>query len=331
MGDVPQMTKADLLETYTRRLTERTGEPLKVRELFLRMAEAMADQLTYSLPLREIEQIASSISDHPSSAIDLLTSASRSNLVEVRYNRSSFRHEQFQLYFEAEALLRQNSERQVLASTLARPRNRHLSEMVIPMITDEAVLRDALIGLEDGKIIAACLQSSLGPLAKNVSRSDAEQVLHACYVNAGEFALRIGDQADVHPLVDSLVIGEGVLSLTSYEKALLRAAGSFLYEDVFLDEVLSLIRRTDNRIDKILKEWPPEHRKLVRGGLFADLYIFEKPGEGLWPTSFITTACHNAFRSQAKPPVLSKIARLLDGSKSPTAGELYVCALLLAI
>lgn len=139
MTNVPQMTKADLLEAYTRRLTERTGEPLRVRELFLRMAKTMADQLTYSLSLREIEQIASSISDHPSSAIDLLTSTLRSNLLEVRYNRSSFRHEQFQLYFEAEAFLRQNSERQVLASTLARPRNRHLSEMVIgfyPVSTD---------------------------------------------------------------------------------------------------------------------------------------------------------------------------------------------------
>ena len=197
------------------------------------------------------------------------------------------------------------------------------------MITDEAVLRDALIALEDVKTIAACLQGSLGPLAKNVSRSNAEQALHTSYVNAGEFVLRIGDQAVGHPLVDSLVSGEGVLSLTSYEKTLLRAAGSLLYEDVFFDEVLSLIRRTDDRIEQILKEWPPEHRKIVRGGLFADLYVFEKSGDELWPTSFITTACHNAFRSQAKTQVLSKVARLLDGSKTPTSGELYLCALLL--
>ncbi|MGH7249859.1 MAG: hypothetical protein ACREGC_02695, partial [Minisyncoccia bacterium] len=93
MADVHQMTKADLLETYTRRLTERTGDPLKVRELFMKLAATMADQLTYSLPLRQIEQVASSLSEHPSSAITLLNSALRSNLIEVRYNRGSFRHE----------------------------------------------------------------------------------------------------------------------------------------------------------------------------------------------------------------------------------------------
>lgn len=329
VADVSQMTKIDLLETYTRRLTDRTGDPLKVRELFLKIAEVMEAQLTSSLPLREIEQLASTVSGHPSAASDLLASALRSNLIEAHYNRGSFRHEQFQLYFEAEAFLRHNSERQRLASNLARPRNRHLSELIIPMITDEAVLRDALMALEDVKIIAACLQGSLGPLAKNVSRSDTEQTLHACFVNAGEFSLRIRDKAVEHPLVDSVVIGEGILSLASYEKALLRAAGPLLYEDIFFDEVSSLIRRTDERIEQILKEWPLEHRKLVRGGLFADLYIVENTGGARWPTSLITTACDSAFRSQAKPPVLSKIARLLDGSRIPTSGELYLCALLL--
>ncbi len=329
VADVTQMTKVDLLETYTRRLTGRTGDPLKIRELFMKIAEAMGTRLTSSLPLREIEQLTLTIFDHHTSAIDLLTRALRSNLIGVHYNRGSFRHEQFQLYFEAEAFLRQNSDRQVLASNLVRPRNRHLSDMVIPMITDEAVVRDVLIALEDVEIIAACSQGSLGPLAKNVSRSDAEQALHICHVNAGEFALRIGDQVVGHPFVDSLVSGEGVLSLKSYEKALLHVAGYLVYEDVFFDEILSLIRKTDNRIEQILKDWPPEHKKLVRGGLFADLYVFEKLGEGLWPTSFITTACHNAFRSQAKTPVLSKVALLLDGSRTPTSGELYLCALLL--
>lgn len=328
MADVPQMTKADLLETYTRRLTERTGEPFKAREFFVRMAEAMADQLAYSLPLREIEQIASTISDHPSSSIDLLTSALRSNLLEVRYNRCSFRHEMFQAYFEAEAFLRNNSERQFLPSALARPRNRHLSDLVIPMITDEIVVRNTLIALEDVETMVTCLRGILGPLARSVSQHDAEQVLHACFVNAAEFSARIEVRADAHVLVDSPVIGEGVLSLTSYEKALLGAVGRLLYEDLFLDEVLALIRRTDKQVEQIVNEWPPEHRK-YRGQLFADRYVFERSGSKVWPSSLITTACHNAFSSQAMPPVLPKIARMLDGSENTTPGELYVCALLL--
>jgi len=329
VADVSLMTKVDLLETYTRRLTDRTGDALRVRELFMKIAEVMGGQLTSSLPLREIEQLASAVSDHPSSTSDLLASSLRSHLIEVNYNRGSFRHEQFQLYFEAEAFLRHHREKQLLSTRLARPRNRHLSELVIPMMTDEAALRDALIALEDCDITAACLRGSLGPLAKKVSRSDAEQALHACFVNAGEFSIRIVDQAVEHPFMDSLAVGEGVLPLTTYEKALLRAAGPLLYEDIFFDEILSLIRRTDDRIDQILKDWPSEHRKLVRGGLFADVYVFQKPGTELWPTSVIITACHNAFRSQAKPPVLSKVARLLDGSEGPTAGELYLGALLL--
>ena len=329
MADVAQMTKADLLETYTRRVTERTGEPLKVRELFMRIAEAMADQLIYSLPLREVEQIASSISDHPSSAIDLLTSSLRSNLVEVRYNRSSFRHEQFQLYFEAEAFLRHNIESQLLPSTLARPRNRQLADFVIPMITDEPVLRNTLIALEDAETMVACLRGILGPLARSVSRQDTEQVLHACFVNAGEFSLRIGDRTDEHPLVASLMVGEGVLSLTSYERGLLSAAGPLLYEGVFLDEALSLIRRTDERIERISKEWPPEHTKLIWERLFADLYILQKESREVWPTSLIASACHNSWRSQSRPEVLPKLTRILDGSENPTPGELYVGCLLL--
>lgn len=328
MADVHQMTKTDLLETYTRRLTERTGEPLKVRELFIRMAESMADQLTYSLPLREIEQIASTVSDHPYPAIDLLTSALRSNLLELRYNRCSFRHEMFQSYFEAEAFLRHNRERQLLPSNLARPRNRHLADLVIPMITDETVLRDTLIALEDVETMVACLRGILGPLARSVSQHDAEQVLHACFVNAAEFSARVEVRADAPMLVDSPVIGEGVLSLTSNEKALLGAVGRLLYEDLFLDEVLALIRRTDEQVEQIVNEWPPEHRK-YRGQLFADCYVFERSGSKVWPSSLITVACHNAFSSQAMSPVLPKIARMLDGSENITPGELYVCALLL--
>lgn len=333
MADVHQMTKADLLETYTRRLTERTGEPLKVRELFIRMAEAMADQLAYSLPLREIEQIASGISDQPSSAIDLLTSALRSNLLEVRYNRCSFRHEMFQSYFEAEAFIRHNSQKQLLPSNLARPRNRHLSDLVIPMIPDETVLRKALIALEDVETVVACLRGTLGPRANKVSRHDAEQVLHACFVNAAEFSVRIEMRGDEDPLTITaghlpLMIMEGLLPLTSYQKAFLGAVGRLLYEDLFLDEVLALIRRTDKKVEQIVKEWPPEARK-YRGHLFADLYVFGKSGSEVWPTSLIATACDNSRSSQAMPPVLSKIATILDGSENPTHGELYVICLLL--
>ena len=115
------------------------------------------------------------------------------------------------------------------------------------MMTDEAVLRDALIALEDGDITAACVRGSLGPLAKKVSRSDAEQALHACFINAGEFSVRIEHQANEDPFFHAPVIREGVLSLTGYDKALLRAIGPLLYEDVFLDEVMALVRRTDHR------------------------------------------------------------------------------------
>lgn len=323
MADVPQMTKADLLEIYTRRLTVRTGEPLKVRELFMRMAESMADQLAYSLPLREIEQSASSISDHPSSSIDLLTSALRSNLLEVRHNRSSFRHEMFQTYFEAEAFFRHNSEKQLLPSTLARPRNRHLSDLVIPMITDETVVRNTLIALEDVETMVACLRGILGPLARNVAKHDAEQMLHACFVNAIEFGARIEVRDD-----ETLLIIDGRLPLTSYDKVLLSAVGSLLHEDIFLDEVLSLIRRTDKNVGQIVKEWPPENRK-HRGQWFADLYVIQRPGSEVWPTSLIATAWHNSWNSQVLPPVLSKIEKMLDGSESPTPGELYVSCLVL--
>lgn len=324
MADVAQMTKADLLETYTRRLTERTGEPQRVRELFIRMAEAMANQLTYSLPLREIEQIASSISDHPSSAIDLLTSALRSNLVEVRYNRSSFRHEQFQLYFEAEAFLRLDSERQRLPSTLALPRNRHLADFVIPMITDETVLRNTLIALEDVETMVACLRGILGPLARSLSRKDAEQVLHACFINATEFRAHIEDRDD-----KTLLFVSGRRTLTSYDRVLLSAVGQTLYEDILLDETLSLIRRTDTNGDQIVKGWPPENRKHGEQW-FAEMYVFQHSGStAAWPTSLTATSCHNSWNSQMVPPVLTKISNILEGSESPTRGELYVCCLLL--
>jgi hypothetical protein len=323
VADVNQMTKADLLETYTRRLTERTGEPLKVRELFMRVAEAMAEQLSYSLPLREIEQIASTISEHPSSAIDLLTSALRSTLLEVRFNRCSFRHELFQAYFEAEAFLRHNNERQLLPSNLARPRNRHLSDLVIPMITDETVLRNTLVALEDVETILACLRGIWGPLARSVSRQDAEQVLHSCFVNATEFRARIEIRDD-----KTLLVVGGRLPLTSYDKVLLSAVGPLLYEDLFLDEVLSLIRRTDKKVDQIINEWPPEDRK-HRDQWFADRYVFQHSGNKVWPTSIIATACHNSWNSQAMPLVLPKIAKILDGSESPTPGELYLSGLLL--
>ena len=324
MTDLHQMTKVDLLETYTRRLTERTGEPLKVRELFMRMAESMAGQLTYSLPLREIEQIASIISDHPASAIDLITSALRSNLLQVRYNRCSFRHEMFQVYFEAESFHRHHSARHLLPSNLARPRNRHLSDLVIPMVTEEAVLGDALTVLEDVEIIKACLRGILGPLAQKVSRRDTEQVLYACFVNAAMFSARIEVRAeDLSPL-----IVEGVLPLTNYEKTLLGAVGPLLYEDIFLDEVLSLIRRTDKNVDQIVKAWPSDDKR-HKGQWFADLYVFQKSGSEVWPTSLITVGCHNSFRFQPMPPVLIKLTRMFDGPENPTPGELYVCALLL--
>ncbi|MDF0676341.1 MAG: NERD domain-containing protein [Nitrospira sp.] len=324
MASVPHMTKADLLETYTRRLTERTGEPLRVRELFMRMAEAMADQFTYSLPLREIEQIASTISDHPSSSIDLLTSALQSNLVEVRYNRGSFRHEQFQLYFEAEAFLRHNPERQLLPSNLARPRHRHLSDLVIPMISDDTVLRNTLVALEDVETVLACLRGIWGPLARSLALKDAEQVLHACFINAMEFRARIEDQDD-----KTLLLVSGRRTLSSYDMVLLSAVGQALYEDILLDETLSLIRRTDTNVDQIVKRWPPENRK-HREQWFAEMYVVQHPGStAAWPTSLIATSCHNSWNSQLVLPVLPKISRILEGSERPTPGELYVCCLLL--
>jgi hypothetical protein len=91
---------------------------------------------------------------------------------------------------------------------------------------------------------------------------------------------------------------------------------------------MALVRRTDHQVSDIVKQLPSEARK-YRGNLFADLYMFERGGIEPWPTSLITTACHNAWNAQSTPSTLAKIETMLDGSEGPTAGELHLGALLL--
>ncbi len=121
----------------------------------------------------------------------------------------------------------------------------------------------------------------------------------------------------------------GRRTLTSYDRVLLSAVGQALYEDILLDETLSLIRRTDTNVDQIVKGWPPENRK-HREQWFAEMYVVQHPGStAAWSTSLIATSCHNSWNSQMVPHVLSKISKILEGLESPMPGELYVCCLLL--
>jgi DNA replication protein DnaC len=174
-----QMTKVDLLELYTRRITDKNGKSLNIRELLIRIAETLGSQLTYSLPIRAVEDITALISDGPYSATSLLNTALGCNLLEIRCNRCSFRHEMFQLYFEAEAFYRGHRGKPILPSDLARPRNRHLSEFVIPMIEEETILRSTLSALKDTKLLKTCLRGQLGILANEVLRKDAEKLEYA--------------------------------------------------------------------------------------------------------------------------------------------------------
>jgi hypothetical protein len=315
-------SRASLLDRYVRRRCERTENPAIVRSILCALAERMHRRLVSNLAMNEVWRVAHRIITREGGRSQLLADALSCGLLEVRQDRCTFRHELFERFFQAEALVRLHRTSGELAGALAEPRNRLLAEFVIGTEPDESAVRECLTSLVDSRVITECLQGKWGGLAREVATSECVRLLHAAELALEGLDVEIEGEEDFK----RVTIKRG-RTWSAYECAVMQAIGEVLPEGLFLDEFLRLVRHTEEACRWSLANRPGAGGRLKLSDvtwLFASLFVFQGGERDLFPVSVIY---HNArfrigFRSELKDR--QSILDLVASLSERTHGELLV-------
>lgn len=142
------------------------------------IARRMHDDLLPSLPRADVARTLRR--DHGSTDEDLLA-VFACPLVTVAHGRTSFRHERFEHFLAAEALLLDASEPRALAELLNRPRYAHLRYDVVALESQEDRLAEILAGCEHADVLVDAAGGRLGSTAAKVTDALLSETLNvAC-------------------------------------------------------------------------------------------------------------------------------------------------------
>ena len=235
----PSATVADLYAEFVGRLC-----PSEVTRNALRaLALAMIAEMRTSMRVRHVADLlgsASALGLDPSAVDEVLASP----LLVVQGGRVRFIHELLERHLAAEALVCRAHDADELLQALRAPGHGELSHSALSQVRDPETRAAVLAGLADYKLYAAAAHGELGPRAQ----ADAAAAIRGALADAA-FALESATLT-AEPPEQPFCWAEWEVATprTANEQALLVAAAELVAEGLFVDEVCSLLDRTDARV-----------------------------------------------------------------------------------
>ena len=173
MGFAPAV-RADLYDRYvTSSLPEDSA--FVAGALLRHIAGHMREKLSVALSRRTFDELSERFLIANEAKISLLDALAATRLIKLTSDSFSFEHELLLTYLQAEQLRRTDHDMTALAVELAKPRNAHLIEFILPRVGNEGE-RDALIAaVTNEAVLEKIFRGELG--------ADAKATLH-CAVAA---------------------------------------------------------------------------------------------------------------------------------------------------
>jgi hypothetical protein len=318
--DLPsEPDQAQLFDTYVERIVD--GDPV-TRGALRAIASSMVAELRPFLSRGDVARLlrrALGTSDEELRVIfdcGLLTSAR---------GRISFRHEQFERFLAAEAMLIEEADPTVLARRLNSPSAAGLGGHVIGLEHD----RDSLLRLssliEEPALLVEAADGRFGTLAKEcVTAVLVESVADACALTT---------DPDIRLRISSDLLSDSDWEIPKPQDraqiARLGAVGRLLAKGVWTEGVDVLLRLTDELCDRAATKSRPADPESVVGHIFATTYGLPMSG-GLPVTPLAEGATSHFHLGRDEPDrTASTIDRLLSTGEDPGRGALWIAAHLL--
>lgn len=315
----PDVGHAELFDTYVDKLA--LGNPV-TRGALRSIAAHMAEELR---PFQRRGDIARRLRRALGMSDEQLRKIFDCDLLVPARGRISFRHEQFERFLAAEALLLDESDPAELGCRLNSPSAAGLRADVIALEDDRARLGTLLTLCEDPNVLVSAARGRLGPAAAEGVVGVFVDALNDACVRTTESGVR-------------LQVGSGALSSFDWElpqrasrvqSAQLSAIGRLLAEGTWVNGVDVLLRHTDELCARAVEGADPKLADAWVGHVFAATYVLA-PSGGL-PVMPLVQAATNHFRLGRDEPdrVLAVVDRLLPAETEPGRGALWIAAHLL--
>jgi hypothetical protein len=308
---------AELFDIYVDRLT--LEDPVTrgaLREIAGHMSTELRPFLRRGDVARRLRQ-AIGISDEQLRVIfecDLLVAAR---------GKISFRHEQFERFLAAEALLLEEGGPEALGLRLNSPRATALRADVIALEGDRGRLKVLLSLCQDREILVHAAFGRLGSLAAEVAAVVLADALDdACKrTNDPGISLRFSPER---------LIGWSVpVAASEAQVAALSAVGRLLDEGWCIQGVDELLRYTDQLFARAVKNVDPKLADARVSQLFAATYVLS-PFDRLPATPLVQAATGDARLGREDPGrVEAVVNRLLPDNQEPGLSSLWIAAHLL--
>lgn len=245
-------------------------------------------------------------------------------LVAVR-GRISFRHEQFERFLAAEALLLDETDPVLLSRRLNSPSATSLRTDVIALERDQGRLETLLSLCEDPDVLVSAANGQLGAAAVEVVAGVFVNALNDACARTSEPGVRLHAESDVLSGCD----WETPTHATRAQGAQLSAIGQLLAEGTWVTGVDVLLRHTDELCARAVKEADPGIADAWSSQVFAATYVLA-PSGGLPATPLVRTAAeHFRFGNDDPESVLAVVNHLLPAEEEPGLGALWIAAHLL--
>jgi hypothetical protein len=318
-GFGPDASHAELFDTYVDKLV--LGDPV-ARGALRSIAAHMAAELR---PFQRRGDVARRLRRALGMSDDQLRTVFACDLLVSARGRISFRHEQFERFLAAEALLLDESDPEILSCRLNSPSATGLRADVIALEVDRTRLEMLLSRSEDSDILVSAANGRLGSAAAEVVVGVFAEALDDACVRTSEPGVRLQVESDPLSSCDwELPTRPG-----GAQTAQLAAIGRLLAEGTWVDGVDVLLRETDELCARAEKGVDPKLADAWTGHVFAATYVLA-PSGGL-PVMPLAQAATNHFRFGRDDPdqVLAVIDRLLPEDTDPGRGALWIAAHLL--
>jgi hypothetical protein len=245
-------------------------------------------------------------------------------LLVIAHGRVSFRHERFEQFLAAEAVLVDEVDIAKLSETLNGPRLGRLRFDVLALESDEQRLSKLLAACEHEDALCAAATGRLGRRAAGL----AEEVLA---VGLDEACCRTtADKSEFQAAPDSIAGGRWLLAERGDRASMARlmAVGRLLVDGRFVDGSIRLLDTTDALCAQLESE-ASSPKQRMGDQLFAATYVLAV-GDGP-PAGVLSRAATEAamFRRSEAPHTAAVVQKLLCGREDQQLGRLWLAAAML--
>ena len=187
MGN-PPATRAELYDRYVAAALPRANQ-FMAAALLRYIAGQMNDRLAIALTRRTFEELADRFLAKNDAKPSMLDALAETRLIDLSADSFSFEHELLLTYLKAEHLRRTSPDVDMLADELAKPRNAHLVEFILPRITSRDECSRLIACVTDHAIVERIMSGALGAGAQAALRNALSQFLDSAIADVDNWTV----------------------------------------------------------------------------------------------------------------------------------------------